>query len=116
MRGLQTDQGNRIQAAERRAAEAENMVRPPPPCPAHSFPDCVLIAYWCARTHSPHPRLWPYRLLDAKREMANERIKKETDSAAAARASAIARVERETTQVGAPIETPSCVGYVVSCE
>lgn len=38
-------------------------------------------------------------MLSAKREMAAERIKKETDSAAAARAAAIARVERETTQM-----------------
>lgn len=33
-------------------------------------------------------------MLEAKREMASERIKKETDSAAAARAAAIARVVR----------------------
>ena len=38
-------------------------------------------------------------MLAAKREMAAERIKKETDSAAAARSAAIARVERETTQM-----------------
>ena len=38
-------------------------------------------------------------MLDAKRQMAAERIKKETDSAAAARSAAIARVERETTQM-----------------